>query len=275
MLGELIEEYERVAHVFNQAQFLRLRNRCDPYRESWHNVLRIVHSPHRLAVSFGRGIIDCFTFAGSTNVRQDYRPRAVIDCEPEGAIDKSLFTRILCIDHRVNGASLLQRIYSDIRQFTVISICETSEHFLARKGDAMRLLGTGLQPCMRVPLCLILALSGCSRSRPDVKPAPPPVVRVSSPLERQVTDYEIFTARTAAVQSVDINPRVSGYLTKINFKDGEEIKKGEVLFEIDDRTYRAQLAQAKASLKFSQASLIESQAEYDIGSDLSPLSCTT
>ncbi len=129
----------------------------------------------------------------------------------------------------------------------------------------MRLLGTGRQLRVHVPLSLLLALGGCSPTKPEVKPAAPPVVRVSSPLQRQVTDYEIFTARTAAVQSVDINPRVSGYLTKINFKDGDVVKKGDILFEIDDRTYAAQLAQAKASLEFSKASLIESQAEYDIG----------
>mgnify|MGYP002623554182 CR=1 FL=1 len=111
----------------------------------------------------------------------------------------------------------------------------------------------------------LAALAGCSQSRPAVKPTPPPVVRVSTPIERQVTDYEVFTARTQADQSVDINPRVTGYLTKILFKDGDEVKTGDVLFEIDDRSYKASLDQAKAGLKVAQADLTKSQAEYDIG----------
>ena len=73
-------------------------------------------------------------------------------------------------------------------------------------------------------------------------------VTVSYPVERDVTDYADFTGRTAAVDSVEVRARVSGYLDKVNFKEGALVKKGDVLFEIDPRTYQAELEQAEGNL---------------------------
>jgi RND family efflux transporter MFP subunit len=119
--------------------------------------------------------------------------------------------------------------------------------------------------CTFIPL----ALAGCEEKNPPAVATPPPVVQVSLPVKRtgkdQVTDYQIFTARTEAVQSVDVKSRVTGYLTKLLFKDGDEVKEGSVLFEIDNRPYKATLAQAKAALEIAKASLVKTQAEYDIG----------
>ncbi len=112
---------------------------------------------------------------------------------------------------------------------------------------------------------LLLGMIGCEKSQSGFVVPTTPLVMVSHPVEREVTDYEIFTARTQAVQSVDIKPRVTGFLTKILFKDGDTVKKGDLLFEIDDRTYKANLDQAKASLELSQAALVKNQADYDIG----------
>ncbi|MDS0115256.1 efflux RND transporter periplasmic adaptor subunit, partial [Enterobacter hormaechei subsp. steigerwaltii] len=68
--------------------------------------------------------------------------------------------------------------------------------------------------------------------------------------------------RIEAVESVQLRPRVSGYIEKVNYTDGQEVKKGEVLFTIDDRTYRAALEQAQANLARAktQASLARSEA---------------
>jgi RND family efflux transporter MFP subunit len=98
-----------------------------------------------------------------------------------------------------------------------------------------------------------------------VTATPPVVVQVSKPVERKVTDYQVFTARTEAVQTVDVKARVTGYLTKLLFKDGDEVKTGSVLFEIDDRQYKATLDEAKANLDVAKAALVKTQAEYDIG----------
>jgi len=117
-----------------------------------------------------------------------------------------------------------------------------------------------------------LAAAGCDEKHPQAAETPPPVVLVSQPLERKVTDYQVFTARTQAVQSVDVKARVSGFLTNILFKDGADVKEGDILFQIDDRPYKAALDQAnatlsraKASLDVAQAALVRAQADYDIG----------
>jgi RND family efflux transporter MFP subunit len=109
------------------------------------------------------------------------------------------------------------------------------------------------------------ATIGCQPKNPPVVELPPAVVDVSQPLERTVTDYQVFTARTQAVQSVDLKARVTGYLTKIKFKDGDMVKEGETLFQIDDRPYKAALDQAKAALEVAKAALVKTQADYDIG----------
>jgi RND family efflux transporter MFP subunit len=68
-----------------------------------------------------------------------------------------------------------------------------------------------------------------------------------------VTDYADFTGRTAAVDSVEVRARVWGYLDKVNFKEGALVKEGDVLFEIDPRTYQAALVQAEGNLESIQA----------------------
>jgi RND family efflux transporter MFP subunit len=114
-----------------------------------------------------------------------------------------------------------------------------------------------------------LAVAGCNEKNPAAVATPPTVVQVSKPVERkgqyQITDYQLFTARTEAVQSVDVKSRVTGYLTKILFKDGDEVKENQVLFDIDDRPYKATLSEAKAAQEVAKAALVKTQAEYDIG----------
>src|SRR5437899_11846487 len=107
-----------------------------------------------------------------------------------------------------------------------------------------------------------LGLTGCARG-PSAAPAAAPIpVTVSYPVEREVTDYADFTARIAAVDSVEVRARVWGYLDKVNFKEGALVKKGDVLFELDPRPYEAMLNQAKAKVAQDQAQLTFDEAEY-------------
>jgi RND family efflux transporter MFP subunit len=82
------------------------------------------------------------------------------------------------------------------------------------------------------------------------------------PIQRDVTDYAEYTGRTAATDSVQVRARVSGYLQKINFKDGEEVKEGTVLYEIDPRPYQDALTQAQAQIDLQQAQLTYNQSAY-------------
>lgn len=83
-----------------------------------------------------------------------------------------------------------------------------------------------LLPVRARPLVLLLAgflgfpSLGCHRGQPQAAPPPPPVIPVSNPVRRMVTDYSDYTCRTDAVQSVAIRPRVTGYLTKMPFTEG-------------------------------------------------------
>jgi RND family efflux transporter MFP subunit len=138
----------------------------------------------------------------------------------------------------------------------------------------------GVQSMLKAGILILaagfLAAAGCNPKHPEAAETPPPVVLVSQPIERKgkdaVTDYQVFTARTQAEQSVDVKARVGGFLTKIIVKDGADVKEGDVLFQIDDRPYKAALDQAKATLTHAKASLdlanatlVKAQAEYDIG----------
>jgi RND family efflux transporter MFP subunit len=87
-------------------------------------------------------------------------------------------------------------------------------------------------------------------------------VAVSPPVERDVIDFLDFTGRTQARDSVQLRARIGGYLNKINFTDGAEVKQGQVLFEIDDRTYRAKRDLAQAEVKLAEARVAEARAEY-------------
>src|SRR5580700_8557223 len=118
-------------------------------------------------------------------------------------------------------------------------------------------------------LCAILA--GCARA-PSGAPAPPPTtVAVSYPIERYVTDYTDFTGRTAAVDSVEVRAHVWGYLDKVNFKEGDLVKKGDVLFELDPRPYQALLDQAKGKVAQEEAQLKFDEAEYRRNLQSSPV----
>jgi multidrug efflux system membrane fusion protein len=110
-----------------------------------------------------------------------------------------------------------------------------------------------------LPAVLTLAAAvvapGCEQSQPQAASSEAPAVPVSNPVEREVTEYVDFTGRTDAVEAVDIRARVTGYIDRIPFKEGAEVKKGELLFEIDPRPYRAQLDQALSQVELNEASL--------------------
>src|SRR5439155_2273307 len=94
-----------------------------------------------------------------------------------------------------------------------------------------------LSPCLLVsvsPCLLVLALAGCNSGTAPANgaKAPPPEVTVSAAITKTVTDYEDFPARMEGVNSVEIKARVTGYLEKINFKEGTDVEQGAVLFEI-------------------------------------------
>ena len=96
-------------------------------------------------------------------------------------------------------------------------------------------------------LVLFSALTGCERSKPQAKaPVPPsPQVTVAKPVRRLVSDRDEYVGRFVAVDCVEVRARVSGYLDAVHFKDGQLVKKGDLLFTIDRRPFQASLTQAQ------------------------------
>ncbi|HEY7315296.1 MAG TPA: efflux RND transporter periplasmic adaptor subunit [Gemmataceae bacterium] len=113
--------------------------------------------------------------------------------------------------------------------------------------------------------CFFLAVAaGCQPNAAARKAATEiQAVPVSNPVEREVTDYVDFTGRTDSVASVDVRARVTGYLVRRPFKDGSDVKKGDLLFEIDPAPYQAQLNQATSQVKLNEASLKLMRTTYD------------
>ena len=98
-----------------------------------------------------------------------------------------------------------------------------------------------------------IILSGCSSEADPVPMAAAPSVTVAAALERDVTEWDEFTGRLEAVESVEVRPRVTGYIESVNFTEGSIVRKGDLLFVIDPRPYRAALDKASAELTRAQA----------------------
>jgi multidrug efflux pump subunit AcrA (membrane-fusion protein) len=96
----------------------------------------------------------------------------------------------------------------------------------------------------------LLTLAGCSEGPPPQRQGgapPPPAVTVANPVKRSVVDQDEYVGRFVAVDSVEIRARVSGYLDRIDFTDGQTVKRGDLLFTVDKRPFQTALDQAKAS----------------------------
>ncbi len=114
-------------------------------------------------------------------------------------------------------------------------------------------------------LAILVQLAGCTRgvtATPAVAAAAPSV-SVATVLSRQIADFDEFTGRFEAVERVEIRPRVSGYIASVNFVQGREVTRGEVLFVIDPRPYEADLKHAQAQLEQARSQLTLATSEQD------------
>ncbi|WP_040674496.1 efflux RND transporter periplasmic adaptor subunit [Rhizobium grahamii] len=112
-------------------------------------------------------------------------------------------------------------------------------------------------------LTVVAALSACDSGNNAYVPPPPPKVNVAQPLQQPVVEYFELTGNTDAINAVDIEARVQGFLETIDYKDGTAVKKGDKLFTIQRDTYKAQVDQAQAQLASQQASQVGAKQEYD------------
>jgi len=108
-------------------------------------------------------------------------------------------------------------------------------------------------------LLVATPLAACGAAKPPAPP--PPLVTVAAPLQRQVEDWDDFVGQFESPASVDIRPRVSGYVTAVGFRDGQAVGKGQLLFQIDPRPYAAAFDQAKAQEAHAAAALADAKVE--------------
>ena len=117
---------------------------------------------------------------------------------------------------------------------------------------------------LRISLFFLLALAAVGAcKKQEALELPPPIVTVTQAVEKQVQDWDEYTGRLAPMGTVDVRPRVSGYITEVKFVDGDLVKKGQPLFIIDPRPYQADYEQAKAELDKTDSALKLASADFD------------
>ena len=115
---------------------------------------------------------------------------------------------------------------------------------------------------------LALAVAGCGAPQQPAAAPPPPQVTVAYPTQRTVVDYDDYVGRFVAIDSVEVRARVSGYLDKVHFTDGQMVKQGDLLFTIDKRPFQTALDQAKATLAQARANLAFAENDLARGQQL-------
>ena len=110
-------------------------------------------------------------------------------------------------------------------------------------------------------IAMSVALAGCSGGDQAQGAPPPPEVTVATPLAGEVVDWDDFVGRFEAPENVEVEPRVSGYLIRTHFRDGQFVRRGQLLFTIDARPAQAQLDQARAQLVRAQAQATNARTE--------------
>jgi RND family efflux transporter MFP subunit len=114
----------------------------------------------------------------------------------------------------------------------------------------------------------ILLVSACSKETKTPAKKPPPPVTVAKPVKKKVTDWLKLTGTASAIETVNIRPRVRGYLQKITFEPRAKVKKDQLLFIIDPRPFQADVQQAEAVLRGKEAELNLAQVELKKNKEL-------
>lgn len=128
-----------------------------------------------------------------------------------------------------------------LQQFSAMELCNMSSTFSRARSASLRIHAGGWAAAG----VFALTASGCSKAPP---PMQAPQVTVAAAIERVVADWDEFTGHFEAVNSVEVRPRVGGFVERVAFVEGAMVHQGDVLFVIDQRPYQAELARAEAVL---------------------------
>lgn len=114
-----------------------------------------------------------------------------------------------------------------------------------------------------VVAALSLSIAACARNEAAPAPAPAPQVSVAKVISQPIAEFDQFTGRIQPMERVEIRPRVSGYIASVDFVEGREVRKGDVLFVIDPRPYEADLKRAQADLARATTAATLARTEHE------------
>jgi RND family efflux transporter MFP subunit len=110
-------------------------------------------------------------------------------------------------------------------------------------------------------MALVALLAACEQRQPQGGAPPPPSVTVGNPVSKKIVDQDEYVGRFVAVSSVEIRARVSGTLEEVHFQDGQIVKKGDLLFSLDRRSFQNALDQARANLTLARSNLTYTESD--------------
>jgi len=128
-------------------------------------------------------------------------------------------------------------------------------------------MSPSLRPLATAAIALACLLAGCGESQKQAT-APPPKVTVAHPIKRTIVDQDEYVGRFVPVDVVEVRARVSGYLDRIHFSDGQIVKQGDLLFTIDKRPFQNTLDQARANLETAKSNVVFTQSDLARGQQL-------
>jgi len=125
-------------------------------------------------------------------------------------------------------------------------------------------------PLLRYPLALaaILVLSACGKAPDSAAQLPAAKVSVAEVIQQPINEWDEFTGRLEAPESVEVRPRVSGYIDRVAFREGSLVQKGDLLFQIDPRPFEAEVKRLQAQLQQARASQTRTVSEAQRGERL-------
>lgn len=151
---------------------------------------------------------------------------------------------------------------AETQQLGFVGLLQRLREFLNLGSNSRRSQTAATVAFAMVIAALAAAITGCSRTEAETKPTPP-AVTVARVEQKEIVETEEFTGRIEPVESVEIRPRVSGYIEKVAFQSGQLVKKGDLLFRIDPRWHQAAYEQREAELEQARAHLDNAQRESE------------
>lgn len=115
----------------------------------------------------------------------------------------------------------------------------------------------------------VVLLSACSSDAQNTQAAPAPTVSVAPVIHQNLTEWDEFTGRLQAPETVELRPRVSGYVEQVNLREGAIVKAGDLLFQIDERSFKAEVARLEAELASTQSNLTLTELQFQRAKRLS------